>query len=472
MFSSQSSRGASRRSSTFTENFRTFTTSLGSPPIHSRLERRRWLGVRDPTPDICTALSSNGWIATASDNKVRLYNYKDVDTTREIKCSFSIDVTPESDRIRAIALSDDLLAIVTHSRLLVYEYRTTGAISDNLVDSREIDQRQTWTPKSIAIRQRGAVGERLVASAFIVVGGERKTGAKLFSYAYEGNCWCAHSDRVLLSCPSNTGSIKIVSFSPNESKALEPFLVCGVSNSDVIYCWRVDPTERLIRTVDPSLTLNCTSGRLGTFQRGEITSVAIFSSPSKRPYLFCSVNQRHGSHTIRSFLAPLEQAYAGQSSHSTQWRELPEETVGRNMLCGTVTSNGLFIVVVEEGIMRLLRLQGACEGGLTCWSNPINWVSSLKPAATDVLAVSVSAKEEFGRLHVTAVDGRGHVLFARVSVPKMPPPDEVIIERVPRAEVPSEHLILEIAASSEGSRRSNSIATQEQDQDRIDIVPG
>jgi hypothetical protein len=144
------------------------------------------------------------------------------------------------------------------------------------------------------------------------------------------------------------------------------------------------------------------------------------------------------------------------------------------VLCGTVTSNGLFIVVLEEGIMRLLRLQGAYEGGLTCLSNPIDWVSSLKPAATDVLAVSVSVKEELGRLHVTAVDGRGHVLFARVSVPNLPPPDEPIVERLPRFEVSSEHpaAVLEIAESSKGSQRSNSTATQEQSEDRFEIVPG
>jgi hypothetical protein len=262
MFSSQSSRRASQRSSTFTENFRTFPTSLGSAPIQSRLERRRWLGVRDPTPDICTALSSTGWAAAASSNEVRLYNHKDVNTTREIKKSFSVTITPESDRIRAIALSDDLLAIVTHSRLLVYEYRTTGVIHD-LVDSREIDQKQTWTPKSVAIRQRGAVGEQLVASAFIVIGGERKTAAKLFSYSYRGNCWCAHSDGPLLHSSSNTASMKLVCFSPHGSDAKDPFLVCGVSTSDVIYLWRVGPNERL-RTVDPTMVLNCTSGRHST----------------------------------------------------------------------------------------------------------------------------------------------------------------------------------------------------------------
>lgn len=143
------------------------------------------------------------------------------------------------------------------------------------------------------------------------------------------------------------------------------------------------------------------------------------------------------------------------------------------MLCGTVTTNGLFVVVVEEGMMRLLRLQGSYEGGLTCLSNPIEWSSALKPAAAEVLAVSVSVKEELGRLHITGVDGRGHALFARVSVRNMPAPERPFVQRLSVAEASAEHPIYEVASSSGGSRRSQSTTqAREYDQDMIEVVPG
>jgi hypothetical protein len=99
------------------------------------------------------------------------------------------------------------------------------------------------------------------------------------------------------------------------------------------------------------------------------------------------------------------------------WRSLPEKLVERHVLTGAVTPNGRFLVMLEEGVMKLLTLHGAYEGGLTCLEQTLEWHSPLKGAAKDV---SVIIKERQGGLTVVAVDGRGHLLFTRISVPDMP----------------------------------------------------
>lgn len=116
---------------------------------------------------------------------------------------------------------------------------------------------------------------------------------------------------------------------------------------------------------------------------------------------------------MRSFIAPL-------GTPVSQWRSLPGNIAGRQSLSAAATPNGRFIVVVEDGALKLLTLRGAVGGGLTCSDHIVEWASSLKETAKDICTISLGVKETLGCIEITGVDGRGHVFSARASVPGMP----------------------------------------------------
>lgn len=116
---------------------------------------------------------------------------------------------------------------------------------------------------------------------------------------------------------------------------------------------------------------------------------------------------------MRSFIASLD-------TPSSQWKSLPSNVAGRQSLSGAATPNGRFLVVVEDGTLKLLTLRGAFAGGLTCSDHVVEWTSSLRETAKDICAISLLAKESLGCIEVTGVDGRGHLFSARASVPGMP----------------------------------------------------
>jgi hypothetical protein len=470
------------------EHFRFFSASFGSIS-KSRLERRWRLGLRSTTPDIATAVSSSGWVAAATATEVRLYSLNDIDTTREIKKARSIEVKSNGETIRAIAVSHDLLAVVTHTHLRVYEYRESGNMENKLVETRTLDQNQTWTPRCLAIHQRGCVGSDSAVSAYVAVGGEGKNGVKLFNYSYK-NCWTPHSDRIVLSCIQKTSAVRLVGFSPDRFNSADRFMVIGVTMSSQVYCWNLNARETEGPSLGPSWHLDCTLGRDDSVSpmllkddpeyggtndrqphRGEISSAAIFLSPSNKPYVFCTVNQRPGSQIMKSFTAPIEASPTNDQSVHKRWQALPEESVGRNVSYGIVTPNGQFVVTIEDGLMKLLTLRGASEGGLTCHGTPLKWTSSLKPAAADVSALSLSVKEELGSLVVTAVDGLGNVEFVRVSVPDMPETEAPRIEPERPLEMSNHELRLELS-TGENSHHSGTTASSGQAAPRIDNTPG
>lgn len=103
--------------------------------------------------------------------------------------------------------------------------------------------------------------------------------------------------------------------------------------------------------------------------------------------------------------------------------------------------------------MRLLTLQGAFEGGVTCSDHFEEWPSSLKPALTGVSAISLLVQEEYGRIKIFAADGHGHVMFAEVSVPGMPPPPSPRVWRRRPHEMAGHAAIREL-------------------EDRVEVIPG
>lgn len=248
---------SSRGSSIVIENFKTFTASKGDSHPGRLEQQRRWKGIRDPKPDIATALSPSGWLATSSSTEVRLFRLKgeDVDTHSDIKKVKSISFKSEGE-IRAIALSRDLLAIITQSHLHVFEYREPGSNGDIRIERRQIDLDQTWVPQSVAIRQRGSVGRDLEASAWVVVGGEGTHGVKLFKYSYKSCCWSAQSDRLILTCPQNTSSVGLVSFSPEPAYPSDPIIVSAVTISSRVYCWLLNQHDNELSVIGPSWRSN------------------------------------------------------------------------------------------------------------------------------------------------------------------------------------------------------------------------
>lgn len=226
---------------TIDEHFKVFSASLGDRSAsQSNLERRSRpiFGVRKP--DIATAISRSGWLATATITDISIFHFEGVSLTRDLKRVDFIECGSKSDEIKDIALSDDLLAVITRSRLIVYGYdRESGGIDRTVVYDQTIDQRlhqaPTWISQSLAICQRGLVKPGLLALAWIAVGGQKKNGVKLFRFMY--NAGWTHNRRLILNCEDNSGSVRLVGFSPNRFGSATQFIVFGVNTSNQIYCW-------------------------------------------------------------------------------------------------------------------------------------------------------------------------------------------------------------------------------------------
>ena len=166
------------------------------------------------TDDVATSVSPSGWVAAASTKHIRLYDAKNSNRNENIrpKATITIDMKSKREEIRDVAASHDLLAVVTHSRLLVYDdYARSGGIPGNLIELRPVDLDPNWTAKTVSIAQTGrpVLGN---GQAYVAVGGEGGNGVKVSRYEYAGNCWNASNDRMVLKCPQNIGAIKIVGF--------------------------------------------------------------------------------------------------------------------------------------------------------------------------------------------------------------------------------------------------------------------
>jgi hypothetical protein len=220
------------------EHFRTLPASLGAI-TSTRLQKHRRLSMRDSNALISTAISGTGRLATATASEIRLYDLESQNHARDIVqyCEFPVKMISKNEKIRAVTISDDLLAIVTHLRLIVFEYRENGKVEDNVLEDLRIDVSEAWTPKSVSILQVKSADTRQSAAAWIAVGGEGVNGVKLYQYS-QTTGWNAHRNhRTILKCPRNTSSIRTVGFSQfvRENK----FFVFGVTSENRIFCWDV-----------------------------------------------------------------------------------------------------------------------------------------------------------------------------------------------------------------------------------------
>ena len=237
--SSSSSGPSARRSSLATDYFQVYSASSKSQSSNL-LQRPKRLGFLI-APDVATSISSSGWVATCSSEQIRLYDVKGANRSRIIqpKAVLSIPMILRDEKIRGIALSDDLLAVITHNRLLVYdEYRTNNDHMPSFVGEKRIDQDGHWTPRSVSIAQLGRQSPKGGATASIAVGGEGESAVKIFRYKYMP-AWNLQGDHVVLKCPHNNGAVKIVGFSPWRSDAIYAPMVFAVTTGNHLYSWVV-----------------------------------------------------------------------------------------------------------------------------------------------------------------------------------------------------------------------------------------
>lgn len=182
-------------------------------------------------------------------------------------------------------------------------------------------------------------------------------------------------------------------------------------------------------------------------------------SPTGRPYILCTVNHKPGSSLPPTFTVPIETFESNPQILRQQIKPLPDSVVGPSVLAGTASCNGRFVVVVEKGhsevSMKLLTLRAAPKGGLTSSAvGMLSWAVKLRSSSTDASTISIFISEGNAALEVIAVDGQGHVVCLRISVPEM------LQNRLGYLAPPPRH-----AAPYE-------LAASEETVDRIDIIPG
>lgn len=258
--SSSSSHPSARRSSLAVDRFQVFSASFGSHS-ETHLQRSGQKFFSKPY-DVATSVSPCGWIAVCSPKQIRLYDVKNENQTRDIplKAELSIPTLHKDEKIRGIALSEDLLAVITHRRLLVYdEYRRNGGMPI-LVKEQRIDQNECWIPRSVSISQVGAPSIETTATAKVAVGGEGTSGVKVFRYIYTQG-WNGESHCTTLTCPQNNGAIKIVGFSPGRSDILYGPMAFAVSTGNHLYCWNISKHSSPTSTqrLDPIWHIDCNS---------------------------------------------------------------------------------------------------------------------------------------------------------------------------------------------------------------------
>jgi hypothetical protein len=193
--------------------------------------------------------------------------------------------------------------------------------------------------------------------------------------------------------------------------------------------------------------------------RDEISTASLMISPTGRPYVLCTVDHKPGSSLPRTFIVPIDSFEKNPQALRQLIRPLPDSVVGSSVLAGVASCNGRFVVVVErshnEVNMKLLPLRAAPMGGLTSSATGVlSWVVKLRAGSTESSKISITITEQNAALGIIAIDGQGHVVSARISVPEMLQDRLQYLVRPPRTTGPIE------------------LAVSEEPVDRIDIVPG
>jgi hypothetical protein len=158
-------------------------------------------------------------------------------------------------------------------------------------------------------------------------------------------------------------------------------------------------------------------------------------------------------------------------------RPISDKVVGSSVVAGVASFNGRFVVVVEKGrngdMMKLLTLQGAPGGGLTCSATQMQtWEIKLQTKPAGSSKISITIEEQDDALEIIAVDGRGHVVYSSVRVLSMPK-DAILPIAIPRSSIISElpfETIRRELSSDESS--SHSVTTSHRAMNSFEIAPG
>jgi hypothetical protein len=348
----------------------------------------------------------------------------------------------------------------------------------SFVGERRIDQNGYWTPRSVSISQTGSPSLEGGATASIAVGGEGESAVKIFKYRYMG-AWNVLNDRVVLRCPQNNGAVKVVGFSPCRNDAIYGSMVFALTTGNHFYCWVVarnvgyEQNSRL----EPCWHIDCNARSNERAYRDEITNAAFITSPNGRPYILCTVDHTPGSFLPTTFLVGIDTLESNPHILRQSIRPIPDKVVGSSVVAGVASFNGRFVVVVEKGknrdMMKLLALQGAPGGGLTCSATQMQtWEVKLQTNTAGSSKISIMIEEQDDALEIIAVDGRGHVVYSSVRVPGMPK-NTILPIALPRSSIISElpfETIRRELSSDESSRHS--VTTSHRVMNSFEIAPG
>lgn len=210
---------------------------------------KRRLPLCDNETYISTAIAPNGWLAAATTLEIRLFDVESQDLTKDIKpcTSFRLKPVSKGESIRGVALSNDLLAVVTHHRLIVYEYRDNRDFESNFLEKIHIDATAAWTPRCVSIVQVDSSNTYQSGVAWVAVGGEGASGVKVYQYS-QTLCWnTPHTFHLSLRHPQCTGVIRKVGFS--NFVRMNCFVVYAVTSDNRVICWKIlmDPTGTIPR---------------------------------------------------------------------------------------------------------------------------------------------------------------------------------------------------------------------------------
>ena len=219
---------------------------------------------------VSTAISPDGdVVAAATLTEVQIYLSEYLASTAprriHVHTTLKINFVFQKEKIRAVALSDSLLVVLTYNRLIVYGYGEGDDVNPKAVVDEIIDQNDDWTPNSLSISEKNQ-GRLDDIWAWIAVGGDGVNGVKLFKLLLKGHWILQRNDMRVLHCTQNTGSVKLVGFSPNQSNSPYTSIVVGVTTTNEVYFWDLRragpshqmmmPTWRIVRSSIPNVPVS------------------------------------------------------------------------------------------------------------------------------------------------------------------------------------------------------------------------
>lgn len=171
-----------------------------------------------------------------------MYDVEHQDLSKSVKpyTTFRMPQLSKGETIRGVAISNDLLAVVTRRRLVIYEYLDNRNIESNYLEEVFLDLKSEWTPRSVSILQAASSDTYQSSAAWVAVGGEGVNGVKLYQYSKTSQ-WNTHGFRLNLRCPKNTGVIYSVGFSKFVS--MNCFVVFAVTSENRVVCWKVQASD-------------------------------------------------------------------------------------------------------------------------------------------------------------------------------------------------------------------------------------